>query len=60
MFADDHRVIVEPACGASLALLYKNSEVLKGFENILVIVCGGVAVSYRELIELRETLVTRN
>src|SRR5262245_3354719 len=51
-FADDHRVVVEPACGAALSLVYQNVAALQTVENILVIVCGGVGVSYRELVEL--------
>jgi L-serine/L-threonine ammonia-lyase len=55
-FADDHRVVVEPACGAALALAYKNVDALNDAEDILLIVCGGAGVTYRELVELEETL----
>src|SRR5262245_45083747 len=41
-FADDHRVVVEPACGAALSLVYQNVAALQTAENILLIVCGGV------------------
>lgn len=51
-FADDHRVVVEPACGAALALVYGNVPALEAAESILLVVCGGAGVSYRELIEL--------
>ena len=44
-FLDEERVLVEPACGASLAILYKKLDVLKDYNNILVIVCGGNGVS---------------
>ncbi|MGD9592788.1 MAG: pyridoxal-phosphate dependent enzyme [Candidatus Berkiella sp.] len=44
-FADDHRLLVEPACGASLALLYENRPILEQFDNIVVIVCGGNGVN---------------
>ncbi len=44
-FADDHRLLVEPACGASLALLYENYPVIEKFSNIVVIVCGGSGVN---------------
>jgi len=54
VFADDHRVVVEPACGAALALVYQNVAALQAVENILLIVCGGVGVNYRELVELKE------
>jgi len=40
-FANDHRYIVEPACGASLAVVYNNPNLLESKQNILVIVCGG-------------------
>ena len=44
-FAEDHRVLVEPACGAALALLYKNLSVFTEFSNIVVVVCGGNLVN---------------
>lgn len=44
-FADDHRLIVEPACGAALAIVYENFPVLKSFDKIVVIVCGGSVIS---------------
>lgn len=44
-FADDHRLLVEPACGAALAIPYFKKNALEKFENIVVIVCGGNGVS---------------
>ncbi|MBS0621795.1 MAG: pyridoxal-phosphate dependent enzyme [Verrucomicrobia bacterium] len=44
-FADDERMLVEPACGASLAILYENKEVIREFKRITLIVCGGKGVS---------------
>ncbi|XP_041377851.1 L-serine dehydratase/L-threonine deaminase-like [Gigantopelta aegis] len=51
-FADDHRFIVEPACGATLSCIYSDvipqlqSEGRLGKVNsALVIVCGGAGVS---------------
>jgi L-serine/L-threonine ammonia-lyase len=44
-FADDHRILVEPACGASLSLIYHHLPLLKQFPSILVIVCGGSGVT---------------
>ena len=44
-FADDHRLLVEPACGAALAILYDQHAILKNFETIVLIVCGGSGVS---------------
>jgi L-serine/L-threonine ammonia-lyase len=44
-FADDHRVLVEPACGAALAAGYGQADVLAGLDPVLFIVCGGAAVT---------------
>lgn len=49
-FVDDHRVLVEPACGAALAVVYGNVQQLKSVDSILVIACGGIGVSV-ELLE---------
>ncbi len=49
-FADDHRVLVEPACGASLAAVYERAEPLRGRESVLIIVCGGAGVT-RDLLD---------
>lgn len=48
-FSTDHRLLVEPACGASLALLYNPIEFLMDKQNILVIVCGGAGVTVSQL-----------
>ena len=48
-FMDDHRVVVEPACGAALALAYREEGPLAGFENVLVIVCGGATATVAQL-----------
>lgn len=48
-FMDDHRIVVEPACGVSLALAYRAGELLAGFSNVLVIVCGGVTATVPQL-----------
>ncbi|NIF22065.1 pyridoxal-phosphate dependent enzyme [Candidatus Pantoea multigeneris] len=40
-FLEDHRVLVEPACGAALAPLYGKKLNLENEKNVLVIVCGG-------------------
>jgi L-serine/L-threonine ammonia-lyase len=55
-FADDHRVVVEPACGAALALAYQGARELQGAGNILLIVCGGAGVTYPDLVQLRTSL----
>jgi L-serine/L-threonine ammonia-lyase len=51
-FLDDHRVLVEPACGASLALLYDGAAVLDEFARVLVIVCGGAGITAGQLQQL--------
>ena len=48
-FADDHRVLVEPACGAALAAGYLRAQPLIDHDPIVIIVCGGVGVT-RELL----------
>ena len=50
-FLADHRVVVEPACGASLAVLYDAAPELEAFESVLVIVCGGATTSLEQLAE---------
>ncbi|MDB5910184.1 MAG: serine dehydratase [Massilia sp.] len=47
-FMDDHRMVVEPACGASLAVACETGR-LAGFSNVLVIVCGGVTATVAQL-----------
>jgi L-serine/L-threonine ammonia-lyase len=48
-FADEHRVLVEPACGASLAAVYGRAAPLVGPAPVVVVVCGGAGVN-RELL----------
>ncbi len=55
-FLDDHRYMVEPACGASLAVLYDRSEVLKNAKTVVVIVCGGIVVNLEKLYEWKKLL----
>lgn len=43
-FAHDHRILVEPACGAALAALYETPEAVGDARTVLVVVCGGVGV----------------
>jgi L-serine/L-threonine ammonia-lyase len=50
-FADDHRILVEPACGAALAAVYDGAEPLARAQRVLVIVCGGAGVSLARLEE---------
>ncbi|MBC7500667.1 MAG: pyridoxal-phosphate dependent enzyme [Herminiimonas sp.] len=48
-FADDMRMLVEPACGAALAVGYHNLPVLASFHNPLFVVCGGIGVELDKL-----------
>ncbi|MTD27199.1 pyridoxal-phosphate dependent enzyme [Erwinia sorbitola] len=48
-FLDDHRVLVEPACGASLALVYEAHPQIAAYQKLLVIVCGGATSSVEQL-----------
>lgn len=51
-FADDHRVVVEPACGAALAVAVRRPlPVLREAADVLVIVCGGVVATHAQLRE---------
>ena len=50
-FATDHRVLVEPACGAALAVGYDRANVLDGLSPLVFIVCGGAAVTPEMLAE---------
>lgn len=50
-FLDDHRVLVEPSCGAALSLAYAGHPRLRNRGPILVVVCGGAAVTRRQLDE---------
>ena len=55
-FADEHRVLVEPACGASLAAVYGRAKPLEGLRPIVIIVCGGAGVSLQLLDEWKKML----
>jgi L-serine/L-threonine ammonia-lyase len=48
-FMDDHRIVVEPACGASLALAYGMHPALAQYREVLVIACGGVTATVAQL-----------
>ncbi len=57
--ARDHRLIVEPACGAALAPLYgKYPETTsrKDLDDVLVIVCGGAGITIENLLHWNEHL----
>jgi L-serine/L-threonine ammonia-lyase len=48
-FLADHRILVEPACGASLSVVYDGLSELEQFKSILVIVCGGATTTVEQL-----------
>lgn len=49
-FADEMRVLVEPACGASLAVMYENLEILRNYKNIVIEICGGSKVHLEDFV----------
>ncbi|KAK6192326.1 hypothetical protein SNE40_003811 [Patella caerulea] len=62
-FADDHRYLVEPACGATLSAIYSNvtqrlqeEGKLGTVSNALVIVCGGSSVTLELLQKWKKNL----
>ncbi|XP_076344849.1 serine dehydratase-like isoform X2 [Tachypleus tridentatus] len=62
-FADDHRMLVQPACGATLAALYsgilsnliQNKEIT-GDGPVVVIVCGGCDVTLNKCEEWKQII----
>jgi L-serine/L-threonine ammonia-lyase len=46
---DEHRILVEPACGAALAALDCGHPVLKATSSVAVVVCGGATVTAQQL-----------
>lgn len=47
--ADDHGLVVEPACGVALAPLYDRHPALQACANVVAVVCGGVVVTLEQL-----------
>ena len=47
-FLDEHRVLVEPACGAALALLAapRHRRLFEPLDSVVVVVCGGSGVDW--------------
>ncbi len=58
-FADDLRALVEPACGAALAVGYANLPALAEFSRPLFIVCGGIGIDLATLGVLQQRFATR-
>ncbi len=55
-FANEYRLLVEPACGASLSLIYDQHPILKQYASLLIIVCGGSGVSLSHLQRWKQEL----
>jgi L-serine/L-threonine ammonia-lyase len=54
-FANEKRVLVEPACGAALAVIYAKQDLLPAGDTV-VIVCGGSGVSLEQLENWKQML----
>lgn len=52
-FSKDHRVLVEPACGAALSVVYDPVGEIRTAQSVLAIVCGGIGVDIDRLLEWR-------
>ena len=48
-FLADHRILVEPACGAALAAVYEQASALATCRKVLVIVCGGATATIDQI-----------
>ena len=55
-FLKEHRLLVEPACGASLSALITANQFFRNKQNVLVIVCGGAGVSIKQLESWKDSL----
>lgn len=48
-YADDLRQLVEPACGVSLAVAYLDHPAIAAARDVVIVVCGGVSISARQV-----------
>jgi L-serine/L-threonine ammonia-lyase len=48
-FLDDHRILVEPACGASLVPVYERLPEFDAAASVLVEVCGGATATIDQI-----------
>ncbi|MEX3953947.1 pyridoxal-phosphate dependent enzyme [Paraburkholderia sp. EG287B] len=48
-FLADHRILIEPACGAALSIVYDRNPALADYNRILVIVCGGATATIDQI-----------
>jgi L-serine/L-threonine ammonia-lyase len=56
-FIVDHRIVVEPACGAALATVYDRVKEIEPFKSVLIIVCGGATTSVEQLHQWSKNLL---
>lgn len=55
-FSEDHRLLVEPACGAALAAVYEALPPVPESRSVLVIACGGAGVTMKMLQQWQQDL----
>ena len=57
-FAADHRILVEPACGAALSAVYTGQldGLALGPEPLVVVVCGGNIVTSDLIVQWKKEL----
>jgi L-serine/L-threonine ammonia-lyase len=55
-FLDDHRMLVEPACGAALSAVYGRAPTVIAARSTVAVVCGGAGITTAELAALSERL----
>lgn len=48
-FLADHRILVEPSCGAALSVVYESAPALDAFRTVLVVVCGGATATLEQM-----------
>lgn len=53
---EEHRLLTEPACGASIAALDRASDYFPNANRVVVIACGGVGTTNRQLLDWSEAL----
>ena len=46
LFAKDKRILVELSAGAALSVVYNHHPIIDLYQNLLVVVCGGVNTSF--------------
>lgn len=53
-FLREQNILVEPACGAALAVAYKNHPVVANLKNLICIACGGVTMPLEQLLSVSQ------